>query len=287
MMKIFRFLPDKLYITLQYLRYAKCFPNWKNPKTFNEKLQWLKLYDRQDAYTTMVDKYLVKDYVAKLVGREYIIPTLGVWDTASEIDFDKLPDKFVLKWNHDSGSVIICNDKSTFDRQDAVNKLNKWQDHNGFWYGREWPYKNVKPRINAEKYMEDDSDNHLLKDYKIFCFDGVPKTIMTVTGGHDDEEKILRRMYDTEWNLLPIGLHGHEAVEEAELKPEKLQEMLKLAQILSAGIPHIRTDFYLVNNQIYFGELTFYHMSGFGKMAPPEWEETFGSWIKLPMKRED
>ena len=278
-------MSDEMYLRRKYAAVMDRELNLTSPQTFNEKLQWLKLYDRKPIYTTMVDKYAVKQYVAERIGEEYIIPTIGVWDQFDGIDFDALPNQFVLKCTHDSGGLVICRDKNSFDKQTAKKKIERSLKKNYYWSGREWPYKNVPRKIIAEQYMEDDVQNHLLKDYKIFCFSGEPRIIMTVTGGHNDETKIQRRMYDTEWNLLPIGLHGHAAVKIPEIKPVKLKEMLELAKILSKGIPHVRTDFYFINNQIYFGELTFFHMSGFAKMEPPEWERTFGGWITLPEKR--
>ena len=280
--KVSRVLPDSWFVRISYFFHTKKILNLRKPQTFNEKLQWLKLYDCKAEYTRMVDKYEAKKYVAERIGEEYIIPTLGVWDRFEDIDFDGLPNQFVLKCTHDSGGLVICRDKAKLDIAKARKKINESLKINYYWQGRERPYKDVKPRIIAEQYMEDDSHNHTIEDYKVFCFSGRPKFILTVTGGHDDEEKILRRIYDIQWNKLPIGMHGKPVVEEAEPAPEQLPELLRLAGVLSEGFPHIRTDFYVINKHIYFGELTFYHMSGHVKMEPQEWEYEFGKYIKLP-----
>ena len=278
----YRNVPDAELLKRKYKLIFGKELDLENPKTFNEKLQWLKLYDRKPEYTTMVDKVAAKRYVAEKIGEEYVIPTLGVWDRFDDIDFDSLPNQFVLKCTHDSGGLVIVRDKAKLDRAAAKKKIEKCLRRNYYYLSREWPYKDVKPRILAEAYMEDDQKNRTLKDYKLFCFSGEPKSILTVTGGHDDESKILRRMYDPQWNLLPIALHGKPMVTEAEPMPEQLPELLRLAGILSKDMPHLRTDFYVVNGKIYFGELTFYHMSGLARMDPPEWGQTFGSFIVLP-----
>jgi len=251
-----------------------------NPTTFNEKLQWLKLYDRNPIYTTMVDKYEVKEYVANIIGKEHIIPTLGVWNHFDEIDFSKLPEQFVLKCTHDSGGLVIVKDKAKLNKKEAKRKIEKCLRRNYYYSGREWPYKNVKPRIIAEKYMEFQESEYLV-DYKIFCFDGEPKIIMTVNGGHGDESQIIRRMYDADWNRYEVGLHGKEYEVSCEKKPKQLEEMLSLANQLSKGIKHLRVDFYIVEEQIYFGELTFYHMSGYEIFKPEKYDEIFGGFIKL------
>lgn len=278
--KILRILPDKQYIQLQYFFHFKRLPNLKNPKTFNEKLQWLKLHDRKPEYTTMVDKHLAKQYIAEKVGAEYVIPTLGVWETAEKIDFDALPNKFVLKWNHDSGSVVICRDKKTFDEQAAINTLRKGEDHNGYWYGREWPYKNVKPCIIAEKYLQDTEDD-ALTDYKFFCFDGEPK-VMYISKDHGRDPRT--DFFDMEFNHLNIKARDPNA-ETPPDKPACFDEMRHLAGVLSKGIPHLRVDFYWVNQEVYLGELTFYHQSGMTEITPPEWNLQMGAWIKLPIEK--
>lgn len=275
----------------QYLRHAFRVStgerlNLEVPRTYNEKLQWLKIHDRNPLYPRLVDKYEVRQYISEQLGEEYLIPLVGgPWDSFDEIDFDALPEQFVLKCTHDSGGLIICRDKARFSIAAAREKIGRSLKRNYFWSGREWPYKSVRGRIIAERYMEEEGSD-TLTDYKVFCFGGVPKVILTVVGGHGDESRTLRRMYDTDWNLLPIALHGKPFVDERQPKPEKLGEILALAEKLSAGKPHVRTDFYVIGGRVYFGEITFYHMSGMARIEPEEWNLRLGSWIRLPDQAE-
>ena len=274
--------PDKLYLKLLYrLKMGKRL-NLKRPKTFNEKLQWLKLYNRKPEYTTMVDKYAVKEYVANIVGEEYIIPTLGVWDTPNDIDWDSLPDKFVLKTTHGGGGngVVICKDKSNFDKQKAVNIL--WNSYKLDIYRvlREWPYKNVPKRIIAEKYMNDKTSNDLV-DYKFTCFNGYADNVMVCTERSTGKPKFY--FFDREWNLMPLNIRGKNTNKNFKLpKPSCMDKMFELAGKLSEGIPFLRVDFYCVENHPYFGELTFFPDSGFDKNLLKETEEYFGNKIILP-----
>lgn len=232
----------------------------ENPQTFNEKLQWLKINDRDPLYVKLVDKYEVKKHVAEILGEEYVIPTLGVWDRFEDIDFDKLPDKFVLKCTHDSGGLAICRDRSKFNKKSARSKINSSLRTNFFWRGREWPYKNVPHRIIAEQYMED--RNGELNDYKFFCFDGKIDCVMVVT----DREKHDAHFYymSRDWKVLPYGRLTRSLPKDFTLpKPEHLEEMFDIAERLSKGFPCIRIDLYNVDGHIYFGEYTFYNQSGF------------------------
>lgn len=249
-----------------------------NPQTYNEKLQWLKLYDRKPEYTKMVDKYEVKEYVAEKIGEEYIIPTLGVWERFEDIDFEKLPDQFVLKCTHDSGGLAICTNKETFDFEGAKEKINRCLKRNYFWRSREWPYKNVKPRVIAETYMEDAKTGEL-PDYKFFCFDGKVKAMFIATERQSDEETKFD-FFDENFNHLPFT-NGHPNAEKMPEKPEHFEEMKELAEKLSVGIPQVRVDFYEVNGKIYFGELTFFHWSGMMPFEPEEWDYKLGQEIKL------
>lgn len=276
-----KIIPDKLYVNLMYFRHFHRFPNLKEPQTFNEKLQWLKLYDRRPEYTTMVDKYLAKEYVANIIGEEYIIPTIGVWNTIDEIDWDSLPNQFVLKWNHDSGSIVICKDKSKLDKGAAIEILRRNEHSSGYWYGREWPYKNVKPCIIAERYMEDEDGE--LKDFKFFSFDGETKAMFVATDRFNKEEDTKFDFYDTQFNHMPFT-NGHPNATRQINKPQNFDLMIQLASKLSKGYPHIRVDFYEVNGKVYFGELTLYHWSGFVPFNPPLYDKMFGDWIKLPSK---
>ena len=251
--------------------------NLENPHDFNEKLQWLKLYDRNSLYTTLVDKYAVKEYVTKIIGKEYLIPTLGVWSNVDDIDFDKLPNQFVLKTTHGSGGdVIICKDKSKFDKEKAANHLKKSMKKDVYSVLREWPYKNVPKRIIAEKYMEDESGE--LRDYKVLCFDGTPK----MTEYHQGRFKShTQDFYDENWTLLPI-YQGTPLSGKTMEKPVFFDEMMFLSSKLSKDMPHVRVDWYYVQNQLYFGELTFFDASGFDEFEPKEYNRILGDWIKLP-----
>lgn len=271
-------MSDEKYLKRVYKIRMKKELNLENPTTFNEKLQWLKIHHRNPEHTKWVDKYAVREYIKEVVGEDYLIPLLGVWDHFDEIDFDQLPDQFVLKCNHDSGGVVICRDKNQFDRAAARKKLERCLKNNGYGYGREWPYKNVKPRIIAEKLMVDDS-GYELKDYKFFCFDGVVRCFKI-----DFDRFVGHRAnyYDTDGNLLPFGEVVCLPDFDRKLEmPKRLKEMTELASRLSKGSPFLRVDFYEVAGQIYFGELTFFPASGWGPFTPPEWDRTFGDWIEL------
>lgn len=282
-MNFFRFLlnfiPDKLYLQLIFFKHFHRFINFKNPKTFNEKLQWLKLYNRKPEYTMMVDKYLVKEYVALKIGGEYIIPTLGVWDHPHEIDFCKLPNQFVLKWNHDSGSIVICKDKEQFDVQEAIKKLKIADGRTGYWYGREWPYKNVEPKIIAEKYMEDYGTEEL-RDYKFFCFDGRVQLMFVASDRQNSTVDTKFDFFDRDFVHLSIK-QGHPNADKKIEKPQNFNLMIQLAEMLSKGMPHVRVDFYEVNGRVFFGEMTFFHFSGFVPFEPNLWDEKLGKMLQI------
>lgn len=274
--------PDKLYIQLRWKACGLKYPlNLKEPRTFNEKLQWLKLYDRNPLYTKLVDKYLVKSYIANRGGVR-IIPTLGVYDRFEDIDFTKLPNQFVLKTTHDSGTVIICKDKKTFDRQAARKRLNKRMKEKYWLYDREWPYKNVHPRIIAEQFMVDES-GYELKDYKWFCFAGEPKYLFIATERENPNEETKFDFFDMDFNHLPIT-NGHPNATKPIAKPKGFDEMKEIARNLSQGMPHVRVDLYDINGEIYFGELTFCHWGGWVSFKPEEWDYKFGELIELPEK---
>lgn len=277
----FNWMSDDTYLSMLYrIKLGKSL-NLDAPQTYNEKIQWLKLYDRRPEYTMMVDKYAVKDYVEGIIGKEHIIPTLGVWDKFDEIDFEKLPNQFVLKCTHDSGGLVIVKDKSKLDIAAARVKINHCLNHNYFWGLREWPYKDMKPRIIAEKYMEDESGE--LRDYKFFCFSGVPKAMFIATDRSNPNDETKFDFFDMDFNHLPFT-NGHPNAKREIKKPEGFEEMKQIAAKLSKEIPHVRVDLYNINGSIYFGELTFSHWSGMVPFVPEEWDYTFGSWIKLPIK---
>lgn len=274
-------MDDRAYLEMMFRTLLHQNLDLDNPRTFNEKLQWLKLYDRNPEYTTMVDKYEAKKYVADIIGEEYIIPTLGVWEHFDDIDFDSLPEQFVLKCTHDSGGLVICRDKSHFDRRAAKKQIEKCLKHNYFYYYREWPYKNVRPRIIAEKYMEDSSTSEL-RDYKLFCFNGDVKCFRV-----DFDRFVNHRTnyYSSDGNLMKIGDIESPPDFEKEIHiPDNLEKMKELASVISAGHPFLRVDFYDVDGKIYCGELTFYSNGGFGEFLFEGNDDLLGSWLTLPNK---
>ena len=253
--------------------------NLENPQTFNEKMQWLKIHDRKDIYTKLVDKYEVKKIIGEIIGEEYIIPTLGVWNKFDDIEFDKLPDKFVLKCTHDSGGLYICNDSTKFDIEQAREKITSSLKHNFFWSGREWPYKNVMPQIIAEPFIEDNELKEL-RDYKFFCFDGNVKVFKVDFGRFTEHHA---NYYDKNMQLLL--LQEKEFPRDEKMKiifPITIGKMIEMAESLSRGFSFVRIDFYDVNGHIYFGEITLYPNSGYGVIEPEEWDYKLGEWIKLP-----
>lgn len=277
--EIFNWMDDETYLKIAFKCAMGKNLNLKNPKTFSEKIQWLKLYDRKPIYTKLVDKYEVKKIVADRIGEKYIIPTIGVWNQFDEIDFASLPKQFVLKCTHDSGGLVICKDKSQLNIDAARRKINTCLKHSFFWGQREWPYKNVEPRIIAEPYIED-SKTHDLRDYKFFSFDGAVKAMFIATNRQDGGETKFD-FFDEEFNHLPFK-NGHPNADVIPEKPAEFDLMKKLAGILSKGIPQVRVDFYEVDGKVYFGEMTFAHWSGLTPFEPEEWDYKFGEWIDLP-----
>ena len=275
-------MDDEAYLKRKYRACMGKELNLGSPQTFNEKLQWLKLHDRKPEYTTMVDKYAVKRYVADIIGEEYIIHTLGVWNHFDEIDFDKLPNQFVLKCTHDSGGIVICQDKNKLDLKSAKKKMEKCLKCNYYWSSREWPYKDVKPRIIAEQYIEDNNKEGFLTDYKFFCFNGKMKCMYVSVNSHTAKQKI--QFFDRNYNLLPIRRDDYLVFDEIPKKPNHLDDMIKIAEQLSRNIPHTRIDFYYIQNRIYFGEITFFTGSGFIPFSEKKWDYKLGSWIKLPIE---
>ena len=273
-------LPDKMYIKRKYKKRMGKEVNLKKPVTYSEKIQWLKLYDRRPEYTIMADKYLAKDYVANIIGKEYIIPTLGVWERVEDIDFGSLPNQFVLKTTHDSGGVVICKDKQSFDEYNAKETLKKSLQCNYYLHSREWVYKNIKPRVIAEVFLEDRIKNDLI-DYKFYCFDGVAKA-MYIAQGRPNNTRF--DYFDIDCNHLPLK-YGYDNSEYPIEKPAEYERMIEIAEALSKGIPHVRVDLFDVEGHIYFGEMTFADGSGMTPFEPDEWDKTFGDWIKLPKKR--
>lgn len=290
--RIGRLMSDKLYLQLRFYCEVGHRLNLKHPKTFSEKLQWLKLYDRQPKYTMMVDKVKVKDYVANIIGEGHIIQTLGVWDKPEEIDFDTLPECFVLKTNHSGGStgIVICRDKASFDRKSAINRLKKSLQSKGFYDFREWPYKNVERKVFAEEFVVPPSGVKDLPDYKWFCFNGEPCYCQVI---QDRTTRETIDFFDINWNHQEfVGLNQLVGVNPQITKaivppprPTNLEQQLCIARQLSKGIPFVRIDLYETEKGVFFGEITFYPMSGFGGFTPSEWDYKLGELISLPQDK--
>lgn len=275
-----RLIPDELYLQLKSLKVDGRFMNLKNPHSFNEKINWLKIHDRKPEYTKMVDKYEAKKYVGTIIGEQHIIPTLGVWNHFDEIDFCKLPDQFVLKCTHDSGGIVVCRDKETLDFNLTKTKLNQCLSENFYWYWREWPYKGVKPRIIAEQYMDDGHKG--LRDYKFFNFNKKAK-FLYVSEGLEDHKTAAISFFDFDGKKLPFGRPDYKAFDGDCDLPDNFSEMMELSDKLASTIecPFSRTDFYSINGEIYFSEITFSPCSGFMPITPPEWNDKLGEMIEL------
>ena len=274
----FKKIPDKEYLEILHQVRMGEILDLENPQTFNEKLQWLKLYDRKPEYNNMTDKIEVRKFVASKIGEEHLIPLLGVWDRFENINFEQLPEKFVLKCSHDSGSTVICDKNKGINYKKLNRFFNKKLKFDYYWASREWNYHGIRPRIIAEKYMVDDSGTEL-KDYKIFTFNGKAKIIQVDSGRFTNHT---RNIYSTEWEFLDVKIKVSPNPNMKIKKPEKLDELLRFSEILAEGIPHVRVDFYVINDFIYFGELTFHHAGGQEKFEPKSFELQMGSWINLP-----
>lgn len=269
---------DSRYLKLLYaLRFGTRL-NLDNPQTYSEKLQWLKLNYRDSSKFFLVDKYEVKDWVTERIGSEYVIPTLGIYEAFDEIDFDALPDSFVLKTTHDSGSVVICHDKTSLDIPAAKSKLERSLKRTYFYGGREPHYRNLTPRIIAEPLIVDDVEGQL-RDYKFFCFGGEAKVVYVTSERQTGSLKIDYFDRDFQWMDMRQS-YPNASVRPS--KPERFDEMIEIAETLSQGHPHVRVDLYLVNGHIYFGEMTFFNMGGMAQFFPSKWDKTWGDWLKLP-----
>lgn len=278
-------MPDREFLQMIYKARMGKELNLDNPQTFNEKLQWLKLYNRRPEYTMMADKFLVRDYIAKTLGEKYLIPLLGVWDDPDEIDFDALPDRFVLKCNHNSGlGMCICKDKSKLDLDKVRKGLRRGLKQDYYLTGREWPYKDIPRKIVCEQYMED-AKTGTLDDYKVFVFNGKALCIQVDYDRFTDHH---RNFYTTNWEYMPFTTCYPTNPNHVVERPKELEKMLGLAEKIAKELnnsPFVRTDFYIVDGHLYFGEITFYHGSGYKKFIPEEWDTTLGSWISLPEKK--
>lgn len=275
-----KFLGDETYTRLKYRLIFRKKLNLDKPITLNEKIQWLKLKYRKTEYISLVDKIDVRKFVSDKIGDKYLIPILGVWDSPDEIDFDSLPNQFVLKCSHDSGSVVICKDKSSFDKSAAIKRLKSKYQKSLYWWNREWVYKQLKPRILAEKYMEDSKSGEL-RDYKFFCFNGQCRMLFIATNRQNSNKSTTFDFFDIDFNHIDVR-QGHPNATPFPEKPENYNEMISLAECLSDGIPFVRVDFYEVNGKTYFGELTFFHDGGMVPFEPEKWDVIFGDWLRLP-----
>lgn len=274
-------VPDALYLKMLYKASVHRKLNLKHPECYNEKLQWLKINDRKPEYARMVDKYEVRTYIKELLGEEYLIPCLGIYDSVDDIDITGLPRQFVMKCTHDSGSVEICTDKGTFDFEAAKSRLISACRRNYYDTYREWPYKDVRPRIIVEQYMQDEETKDL-RDYKIMCFNGKALVIETHENRFTEGKEHTQTFYDRDWHILDLVQVGLNPVKEAGARPRKLDELIRLSELIAKDMYHARVDWYIINGQIYFGEITFYDGSGFDSFATLEMERWLGSLIKLP-----
>jgi hypothetical protein len=276
--------PDKLFLSLRYFLIFHRRIDWNNPVRYTEKLQWVKLYLHNPRYTNLADKVGVRDYVARKIGLQYLVPLLGVWESFKDIDTKQLPNAFVLKCNHDSGSILICRDKSTFDFKAAERHFNRRMKTNFFWAGREWPYKNIPRKIFAEEYLNEGSGKSLI-DYKFFCFDGVPKLLEVISDRGLPGEEMRCDFFDLNFNHMNIHIDFPDGCRWASQKiekPDNFNKMIEFSKTLSRGIPHVRVDFYNIQGHVYFGELTFFQDSGFVGFIPKQWNVQLGEWFSLP-----
>lgn len=281
---LFRWIPDKLYLSIMYKAHYGKKINWEETKLFSEKLQWLKLYDRNHLYTKLVDKYLIREYIESKIGKEYLIPLVGgPWKNISQVNINQLPERFVLKCTHNSGGVIVCKNKNDLDWTNVEKVYRREIKNNYFYSAREWPYKNVKPQIIAEQYVEDTISGEL-PDYKFYCFNGKPVYCQVIRGRHSKETI---DFFDMDWKLQEFTGFSQQYKPHSEtniLKPYNFDKMKSLAEELSKNIPFVRVDFYEANQKLYIGEMTFYPASGFGAFYPDKWNKCLGDMIKLEIK---
>lgn len=292
--KFTNLLPDRIYLKLLFRKTTGKKLNLNNPTGFNEKIQWLKLYDRKQEYTSMVDKYAAKQYVAEKIGEKHIIPTFGVWDKFDDIDFDSLPNQFVLKCTHDSGGLVVCRDKYALNKDEAKAKIERSMKNNYYYHGREWPYKNVKPRILAEQYMQDNNESKAttgknlktegLTDYKFYCFNGSPK-FLYVSSGLEDHDTASISFLTLDWQFAPYERTDYKKLSQLPPKPKSFDKMIKIAKTLSSGLDFLRVDLYEIDGAVYFSELTFSPCSGLMPFKDPNHDIEIGEMLKLTCKR--
>ena len=281
----FKNIKDETFLKIKYYFVMEKKLNLSEPKTFNEKLQWLKLYDRKTEYTNMVDKYEAKKYVSNIIGNDYIIPTLGIYNNFEEINFDKLPNQFVIKPTHTSGNIFICNDKNKINYKKLKKIINKWLRRKYYYLHREWPYKNVKPRIIIEKYMATEKQPELI-DYKFFCFNGEPKFIY-VSEGLSNHKTAKISFADMDYKKTEFYRKDYTPFEKLPPKPKNFEKMKELAKKLSKNIHFVRVDFYEIENKVFFSELTFYPCAGYVPFEPEKYDEILGDMLELPKEKRE
>jgi hypothetical protein len=274
---VYNWMPDKMFLNFMFwLKFGKKI-NFRNPKTFNEKLQYLKVYNRNPKYCDYADKYLVREFIKQTIGEQHLIPLIAVYDSVDEIDWNMLPHKFVMKCTHASGRNVICSNKDDLNIEKTKKKLKKWISKNFYWHGREWVYRSIRPRIIVEQFLE--VINGDLLDYKFFCFNGDPKCLF-VASDRNTGEGLKVDFYDMKWNLMPFERH-HKNSGKNLIKPKSFDKMIELSKKLSKGIPFVRVDFYEFEGNIYFGELTFFPGNGMLEFTPEYYDELLGTWIVL------
>lgn len=274
-------ISPKLLLQIQFRRLVGYKPDFNNPKTYNEKVNWYKLYYHNPLMTRCADKWEVRGFLRERGLGKFMNDALGVWNSADEIEFDKLPQKFVLKSTHGTAQTIICKNKSKLDLEKTRREIAFWLKTNQIYAGYEWAYKNIQPRIIGEKLIET-ADGLPPKDYKVFCFDGVPKFLFVASERFNNHE-VKFDFFDCDWNLLPFT-QGHPNTVKPIEKPKELQKMLEIAATASKELPHVRVDFYLEDDKLMIGELTFYHFNGLVRFNPYKYDEIMGSYFKLPQK---
>ena len=277
---LLKFVPDSVFLRIKYFVRLHKILHLKNPQTFNEKSQWLKLHDHNPLYTQLVDKYRARAFVANLIGEEHLNTLYGVYSSFEDIDFEKLPERFVLKCNHDCGSIFVCRDKKAIDYEKEKAKFNYALNHNYFWEGREWPYKGVKPCIIAEKYLED-SKIKTIRDYKFFCFNGTPQ-LLYISEGLENHSTAKISFYDLKGKKMPFHRSDYAQFESNPI-PDNLDELTALATKLSKEVnaPFVRVDLFSIDNNIYFSEFTFFACGGMLPFEPEEWDRKLGDWIHI------
>lgn len=277
---IYNWMGDEVYLRKRYNCVLGQELDIVNPCTFNEKLQWLKIHDRNPEYIKMADKFYAKQFVAENIGEEHIIPTLGCWEHFEDINFDSLPEQFVLKCTHDSGGLVVVRDKNTFDKIKAKKKIEKCLKHNYFYNSREWPYKDIKPQIIAEKYMEDGQGQKGLTDYKFYCFNGKPEYLY-VSVGLENHETARISFLNLDWTFADFNRSDYLPLEKLPTKPSQFEKMKEIATQLSKGCPFLRVDLYEINGKVYFGELTFYPAEGMMPFCPKEADKKLGDLLDI------